>query len=336
MKKTEKRIDLDFSRKGSSRIVFACEKDRDSRQINVHLFDGGKKYIVPQNYIAAANYMRSDGKSAAYDAEILSDGSISIVIPYWALDVSGETKCSISIYNSNKGKLTSASFTIEVEKALYIGTDIATDGQYNMLIKLVSDVAAVNEVEAKRVEAEGKRVEAENLRNEAEATREKNEDDRKAAELIREAAEKERESRDVVRDDKEAERNLSEEERKENEEARIEAENERERTILRQNARIEEVFGLAGEVEIKISGWIKNSYSAIIPTLRDEDAVMITPATVEDKIALECAGLFVVPEVSGGVVNMTVDTLPTVNIKLLYFITRGGFGDGNSNALGDG
>ena len=163
-----------------------------------------------------------------------------------------------------------------------------------------------------------------------------NEDNRKAAEIIREAAEEERKSHDVARDNNEAERNLGEDHRKENEEARIQAEEEREKTILRQNARIEEVFGLAGEIEIKTSGWKNNSYSATIPTLRDEDAVMITPATEADKVALEEAGLYVIPEVSGGVVNMTVDTTPTVNIDLLYFITRGGFGDGNSNALGNG
>lgn len=336
MKEIIKTVTADFARRGSARLIFARQDDSNTRRINIILTDGGKVYYVPQNCVAIVNILRPDGKSAAYSAEINEDGSVSFLLGVWALEVVGEVKCSVSIFEGDEKKLTSADFLLDVETSLYSGDDISNDSNYSLLVDLMSDIADIEAVEEARVTAEEKRASAESSRSVAEADRENAEKGRVESEKERDNNEEMRKDAETYRVEAEKTRNVNEEERKTAEIARFEAEAAREQTILKQNARIEQVFGLAGEVVVSSAQWVDNKYALKISELYDEDAVMITPATENDKDILEKSGLYVIPEVTGGIVNMTVDTAPEADIKLLYFITRGGFIDGDSNAVGNG
>lgn len=190
-----RRITLDFTRKSDARVVFASQQDIGTRRFILELTDGGKPYFVDKSVVATVNVLRPDGNAEAFMASIRDDGTLMYIADMWALEIAGEVKCSVSLYDGQERKLTSASFIIDVCKSLYLGSNISEAANYSTLVSLMSEVngllngAKVNaEAESGRVDAEWERVANENMRISAEKMREENE-------LIRMSAEQQRESK---------------------------------------------------------------------------------------------------------------------------------------------
>ena len=134
------------------------------------------------------NALREDNEAQAFGGTVNEDGTVTVPITYWMLELDGQVKCDISVIDSEQRKLSSTSFTISVEAAAYSGTDIVEDDDYDILVSLIADVSSVKVVEADRVAAENKRIEAENARIAAEQERVSAETARKTSEQNRVSA----------------------------------------------------------------------------------------------------------------------------------------------------
>ena len=354
-----KKISVDLSRRGNTRLIFARQNDQGSRRVSIKLTDGGAPYIVPKGTVATVNILRSDGTSAAFSAELTEDGNVELSLGLWALSVVGEARCSVSLYGSGNKKLTSADFVLDVQEALYSGEGISNDESYTLLTSLVSEISEIKKVEEARVLAEADRAEAESLRREAEAERNEaddvraindsqfahNESLRMLAETERADAEASREAAEAVRVAEEEKRAAANEERmKEIESLKrasgiaLDDEAEQfvsedvegalgelgERLSVAEKTLSESVVGKSGKVIIKANSWAGAlKHSIYIKDLGENDMVSFSPISISDRDTIAACGFFISPEASNMVVSVSVDKIPQVDINLYFFISRG-------------
>jgi len=183
-----KNISVDVASENIFRSIIAKQYDTDSRFLQVRLTNEGEQINVSPTSVVIINALREDNEAQAFAGTVNEDGTVTVPIAYWMLELDGQVKCDISVIDSEQRKLSSTSFTISVEAAAYSGTDITEDESYDVLVSLIAEVSSVQTVEALRVEAENKRVEAENARIAAEQERVSAETARKTSEQNRVSA----------------------------------------------------------------------------------------------------------------------------------------------------
>ena len=180
-----KQISVDVAAENIFQSIIAKQFDNDSRFLTVQLTNEGQKINVSPTSVVIINALREDNEAQAFGGTVNEDGTVTVPITYWMLELDGQVKCDISVIDSEQRKLSSTSFTISVEAAAYSGTDIVEDDDYDILVSLIADVSSVKVVEADRVAAENKRIEAENARIAAEQERVSAETARKTSEQNR-------------------------------------------------------------------------------------------------------------------------------------------------------
>lgn len=183
-----KQISVDVASENIFQSIIAKQFDNDSRFLTVQLTNEGQKINVSPTSVVIINALREDNEAQAFGGTVNEDGTVTVPITYWMLELDGQVKCDISVIDSEQRKLSSTSFTISVEAAAYSGTDIVEDDDYDILVSLIADVSSVKVVEADRVAAENKRIEAENARIAAEQERVSAETARKTSEQNRVSA----------------------------------------------------------------------------------------------------------------------------------------------------
>ncbi len=183
-----KNISVDVASENIFQSIIAKQYDTDSRFLKVRLTNEGEQINVSPTSVVIINALREDNEAQAFAGTVNEDGTVTVPIAYWMLELDGQVKCDISVIDSEQRKLSSTSFTISVEAAAYSGTDITEDESYDVLVNLIAEVSSVQTVEALRVEAENKRVEAENARIAAEQERVSAETARKTSEQNRVSA----------------------------------------------------------------------------------------------------------------------------------------------------
>ena len=188
MAKIVKSLSLDVSRQNRIQAVVAKQYDKDSRFLKIQLMDEGEPIVVDQSSVVTINASRADNTSKAFAGEVNEDGTVTVPITYWMLELDDKVGCDVSVVDSQGRKLSSLNFTIEVEHSNYSGDDISEDENYDLLVTLLAEVAEAKDAEAKRVVAENARVTAETNRVNAETARDTAEKERAAAEQNRAAA----------------------------------------------------------------------------------------------------------------------------------------------------
>jgi len=175
MKKVTRKITVDLSRRSNSRILFATQNDLYSRRLLIKLTDDGMPYPVQHGLTVTVNYLRPDGVSGAYLADVCEDGSVEYVISPAILNAAGQTQCTVSLFNEDGNKLTSSPFIIDVAESLYLGNDVSEDEGEDLISSIMSAYTSMDS--------------AENAREWAEAERERAEEQRKIADEERVSAE---------------------------------------------------------------------------------------------------------------------------------------------------
>nr|DAJ08095.1 MAG TPA: BppU domain protein [Caudoviricetes sp.] len=166
-----KKLSVDVAQENIFQSIIAKQYDTDSRFLSVQLTNEGENIEVSPTSVVIINAVREDGESKAFAGTVNDDGTVTLPITYWMLELDGNVKCDISVIDSDQRKLTTTSFNISVEVAAYSGTDITEDESYDVLVSLIGEISEIQEVEAARVEAELARTEAENSRIAAENER---------------------------------------------------------------------------------------------------------------------------------------------------------------------
>ncbi len=150
--------------------VQAKQNDVDTRFLKISITaDRHPVEINPLSEVII-NACRPDGEASGFIGEVNSDGTVTVPITPWMLNVSGAVKCDVSVFDGAE-RLTTMPFYINVEESLYNGEGIEDSEEYGILSSLVAEVKEIKVEEALRAEAEGLREAAEALRVIAESTR---------------------------------------------------------------------------------------------------------------------------------------------------------------------
>lgn len=129
-------IRVDVSQPNVFQAIVAKQLDCNSRFLKITLVDFGVKIEVPNTAKVTINANRPDGKSQSFVGGANDDGTITVPLAKWMLEVAGELKCDVSVINTTDNKrLTSTDFFVNVQEAANKSTDISEnpDGEIRVI-----------------------------------------------------------------------------------------------------------------------------------------------------------------------------------------------------------
>lgn len=138
-------INLDTARMYAYPAVFAKQYDVNSRFIKIIIQNRGENIDVMPTSKVIFNILREDGESKGFFGAVNSDGSVTVQIPSWGIEVAGLAKADVTIIDSEGRKLTTASFYISVEEKSFDGDEITEDDNYDVLVVLLKEVSEAKE-----------------------------------------------------------------------------------------------------------------------------------------------------------------------------------------------
>ena len=121
MIKITKQISVDVASENVFQSIIAKQFDNDSRFLRVQLTNEGKQIAVDPSSTVLINARREDNDSKAFGGAVNEDGTVTVPITSWMLDLDGQVECDISVIDSEQRKLSSTGFTITVQAAAYDG-----------------------------------------------------------------------------------------------------------------------------------------------------------------------------------------------------------------------
>lgn len=141
MSQIVKEITVDVAKKRLFQAIVAKQNDYNSRFLKVTICNEDKKVNVPSTASVILNAERDDESSAGFMGTVNPDGTVTVPLTGWILGAAGMVRCSISIIDADEQKLTTTSFSVNVESVEYTGEEIIDDENYDILIRLISECA---------------------------------------------------------------------------------------------------------------------------------------------------------------------------------------------------
>lgn len=139
-----KELKIEVSKPNIFQAIVAKQYDMNTRFIKATLVDGSDVIYIPndpdRSVKVVINAERPDGQSKGFDGEVNDDGTVTVPLHSWMLELEGTVICDISVIDTeadDNKKLTTTSFTLLVEKAAYGGGDVTNDPQYDVLVTLL-------------------------------------------------------------------------------------------------------------------------------------------------------------------------------------------------------
>ena len=141
-----KPIEIDCSRPNRFQTTVSKQGDINSRFLRVSLADNGNPIEITSENTVIVNYKRGDGKINSFSGTVNEDGTVTIPLTSWLLDVSGNADCEIVIYDSTEqSRLSTTLFTLYVEPFITDDSEVTEDSKYDILLTLITQVdTAVN------------------------------------------------------------------------------------------------------------------------------------------------------------------------------------------------
>jgi hypothetical protein len=140
-----KELNIEVTKPNIIQAIVAKQYDMNTRFLKVTLMDCGTRIDVPKTSTAKVviNAERPDGQSKGFDGVINEDGTVTVPLHSWMLELEGTVICDVSVIDTkvdDEKKLTTTSFNLIVEKAAYGGDDVTNDPQYDVLLELIEKV----------------------------------------------------------------------------------------------------------------------------------------------------------------------------------------------------
>ena len=156
-----KELDIEVSKPNLFQAVVAKQYDMNTRFIKATFVDSGNKiYIDPDATVKVViNALRQDGQSKGFEGEVNQDGTVTVPLHSWMLELAGAVSCDISVIDTetdDNKKLTTTGFTLLVEQAAFGGDDITSDPQFDVLVALLEAGEVAQEALDKSNEANAK------------------------------------------------------------------------------------------------------------------------------------------------------------------------------------
>lgn len=116
LKKHVTKINVEMSGDTKRYLVSAKQGDKNTRHVIATLLNDGALYEIPEEARVIANIEKPDGKHVYNDCDF-SGAVVTLVLTNQILAVAGTAFCDIEVRSpDNEQVITSASFTIEIEK----------------------------------------------------------------------------------------------------------------------------------------------------------------------------------------------------------------------------
>ncbi len=135
-----KEITVDVAKRNLFQAIVAKQHDSNSRFLKVTLTNEGTTISVDTNSVVTINAGRADGLASAFAGVVNADGTVTVPLTTWMLELDDLVKCDITVVDSESRKLTSTSFELEVETAAYDDSEIMEDENYDLLVSLLGNV----------------------------------------------------------------------------------------------------------------------------------------------------------------------------------------------------
>ena len=140
-----KKISLEVSKPNIIQAIVAKQYDSNSRFLKVTLMHENQKIEILPTSTVLINATRNDGLEKSFKGEANDDGTATVPLTYWMLELVGAVNCDISVIDVDNRKLTSTKFDLNVEKASCRGEEIAEDENYDILLNLIEEVNAIKD-----------------------------------------------------------------------------------------------------------------------------------------------------------------------------------------------
>ena len=137
-------ITADVAQLNRYQAIVAKQYDRESRFLKVHITNMGEPITVDPTATVIINARRSDDTGRSFMGEVNQDGSVTVPLTYWILELDGNVKCDISIIVDNEIMLTTTLFELEVEEAAVSNSDVEEDEEYSVLLSLINKVSKIS------------------------------------------------------------------------------------------------------------------------------------------------------------------------------------------------
>lgn len=145
MAKAIRLLKLEVSQRNILQTIFAKQYDTDSRFLKIQLMNGTEQIIINPTSIVTINAKRSDNSAKAFAGVVNDDGTVTVPITYWMLELDDKVSCDVSVVDAQGRKLSTLNFTIEVEHSNYSGDDISEDENYDLIPSILAQVAETND-----------------------------------------------------------------------------------------------------------------------------------------------------------------------------------------------
>ena len=143
MMKIIKELNIEVAKPNILQAVVAKQYDMNSRFLKIRFIDSGTHIDIPTTAKVVINAERIDGQSNSFEGVVNNDGTVTVPLHSWMLELEGTVICDISAIDTtenDEGKLSTTSFTLIVEKSAHGGSDISNDPQYDVLLNLIERV----------------------------------------------------------------------------------------------------------------------------------------------------------------------------------------------------
>ena len=149
-------IKVEVAKKNLFQALVSKQSDYNSRFLKVTLCDNGVPIKIDPASTVTINANRPDGTCKRFAGVSNDDDTVTVPLAAWMLELAGMVYCDISVTKPDDSKLTSTSFSIDVEPAAASDEAISENEEYDVLVQLVERV----EDAAERAEDAAQRAEA--------------------------------------------------------------------------------------------------------------------------------------------------------------------------------
>ena len=125
--------------------IVAKQYDSNSRFLRATLIHNNEKIEIQSTSTVMINATRDDGEDKTFAGVVNADGTVTVPLTTWMLELAGTVIADISVVDIESRKLTTTTFVIQVEKASCDNDDIAEDENYDILVQLIEEVNAIKD-----------------------------------------------------------------------------------------------------------------------------------------------------------------------------------------------
>ena len=117
-----KEVNVEVSNPNLFQAIVAKQHDNNSRFIKATLVNEGIKIDIDPTFNVTINVTRPDGERRRFEGVTNTDGTVTVPLNSWTLELAGTLQCDISVCSSNS-RLTSTSFRVLVEEVACEGDE---------------------------------------------------------------------------------------------------------------------------------------------------------------------------------------------------------------------